>query len=120
MSPRDDSPGGDRGSWGGSGRDRDTGPPVVRESGLDRIDHEKLEILDGSRSKKPDIQRRAAARIEDLTGILQMPRDLIQSPKMDEAGPGPTAVTYNQLQQDVILLHRQLMVVADALRKRLS
>ena len=77
------------------------------------IDLEKLEVLDGSRNRD---KSRAAVRIEDLGGIMEIPRNL----QATEVTAAPTVAQYNQLVNDVLMLHRQLMVVQRKLGDRIQ
>jgi hypothetical protein len=82
----------------------------------EQLNREKLEILDGSRAGNVGVKRRAAVRIEDLTGILQiLPK--VQATAL--ASGSPTFAQYNTLLNDVTKLHDQLMIVAKALNARL-
>jgi hypothetical protein len=82
----------------------------------EQLYREKLEILDGSRAGNVSVKRRAAVRIEDLIGIIQiLPK--VQAVALAGA---PTAAQYNTLLADVTKLHDQLIIVAKALNARLT
>lgn len=78
--------------------------------GSDQL-QEKVEILDGSRS---GARRKAAVRIEDLDGLLDLPQ--IQAKEITAA---PTAAQYNTLVRDVKRLGETLSLLSKALRGRL-
>lgn len=85
----------------------------TRRPDLYDIQRQKLDVLDGTRVRAT--MPRAAVRIEDLTGLLQMTATL-QSKTVTAA---PTQSDYNALQHDVAKMQQMLMVVATALNKRL-
>jgi hypothetical protein len=76
-----------------------------------------LHILDGTRVKD---KKQAAVRIQDVTGLLQMPPRLQSVPIPGTTPAAPTGPQYNALQKDVRTLHAQLTAVAIALQKRLT
>jgi len=67
---------------------------------------EKLEILDGTRGR--GTRGRAAVRRVELAPLIKMPRQLKSSP-VDGA---PTSQDYNNLRQDVKMLHDALIELA--------
>lgn len=75
---------------------------------------EKVEVLDGSR--RGDARRRAAVRIEDLAGLLELPPKL-QAAKA--AGSTPTQAEFDALVADVQTLQVRLIAVVTALQTRL-
>jgi len=79
----------------------------------DRL-REKIEILDGSRPRQDP--RRAAARIDDLAGILALPAKL-KSAKA--AGATPTKAEFDALVDDVTMIHNRLTALREALQKRI-
>lgn len=81
---------------------------------IDAIVKEKLETLDGSRGRQA--LSRAAVRLEDLQGILELPAKL---KAVHAAGAEPTAAEFDALVDDVGELLRALNVVVAALQARL-
>lgn len=81
---------------------------------MDAQQKERLEILDGSRSRSAI--RKAAVRIEDLTGILELSAKL---KSVKAAGAAPTAAEFDALVDDVAMLQLRLLAVAQALQARL-
>ncbi len=79
----------------------------------DAILRQKIETLDGSR-QTGNIGR-AAVRLDDLNGLLQLPETLTAA---KAAGATPTAAEFNALVADVQTLHRRLAAVYAALRAR--
>lgn len=72
-----------------------------------------IEELDGSR--RLGNRGRAAVRLDDLNGLLQLPETL-KSAKA--AGATPTQAEFDLLVEDVHALHRRLLAVYEALRGR--
>jgi hypothetical protein len=79
------------------------------------IAQEILDELDGSRSRTS--KGRAAVRIEDLTGIVQL-RQRMQA--IAAAGSTPTKAEYDALVRDVSAVRQALAIVAEALQRRLN
>lgn len=77
----------------------------------DNLLREKVEVLNGDRARP-----RAAVRLEDLAGLLQVPPKL-QAQKA--AGAAPTKAEYDKLLEDVHDLHNRLLAVAQALGTRM-
>jgi hypothetical protein len=73
---------------------------------------QKLEVLDGSRQ----LARRgqAAVRLDDLNGLFQIP-DKLQAAK---ASGSVTVTDFNNLVEDVAMLHARLLAIVAALRAR--
>jgi hypothetical protein len=121
---------GESNGYQGSGRDRFNDDDRAREraGAFSAIDREKLEILDGSRVRSGAALRKAAVRVNDLNGMIQMldmPKNLIQSAYM--AGGTPSTAEVDLIRTDLLSLHRQLLAINDALvsvstalRKRLA
>lgn len=78
----------------------------------DTLLKEKLEVLDGSRSRD---RRRAAVRVEDIGGLLDLPPTL-KSTKA--AGSAPTKAEYDALVADVHALHGVLARLSAELQKK--
>lgn len=75
---------------------------------------ETLETLAGERGKAASA--RAAVRIEDLRGILEIKKRL-QSQKA--AGSSPTKAEFDALVEDVHDMHNRLVAVMEALQRHL-
>lgn len=75
---------------------------------------EKIEVLDGSRQSTA--KRRAAVRIEDLSGLL----DLSEKLKSGKVGAAPTMDEHNALVDDVQMVFNRLRAVTDALQARIT
>jgi hypothetical protein len=75
---------------------------------------EKIETLDGSRSKQN--RRKAAVRLEDLAGLLALPPELKSA---HAAGDAPTAAEFDALVDDVHEIQRRLTALRDALQARI-
>lgn len=73
---------------------------------------EKIEVLDGSRSRD---RAKAAARIQDMVALLQMPSQLAST----DAVGAPTKAEYDRLRADVQMVYKALLGVQAALQKRL-
>lgn len=80
---------------------------------MDPRSREKLETLDGSRGK--EAIRRAAVRIENLAGLLELPAKL-KSAKA--AGAAPTKEEFDALVEDINQVYLRLKAVAEALQRR--
>ena len=76
---------------------------------------ETLEILAGERTPLGPARRRAALRIEDLEGILQL-SERLQSATVSGT---PTAVEFNALVADVHSIHQRLLAISQAVTARL-
>lgn len=74
---------------------------------------EKLELLDGTRSRQ---RRQAAVRIADLSGLLQIP-DRLQV--VSAAGATPTKAEFDALASDLEFIRARLFEVVTVLNKRL-
>lgn len=77
-------------------------------------DIEKLEVLNGDRRLRID---RAAVRIEDFQGLLQLLPDLQST---TAGGSIPTKEEFDALVQDVKHLHERVLSLAEAIRSRQS
>ena len=77
------------------------------------LNTEKLEILDGTRSDKPEIMKKMAVRVIDMRGILEMPLAAQCQPTFMAA---PTAAEMNQIVWDIWNLYTALSTVSDTLR----
>lgn len=77
-------------------------------------DAERLDTLDGSRTGRA--RRKAAVRIEDLAGLLELPQTLSAA---KAAGATPTQAEFDALLADVRTLHRRLTAIVDALQARI-
>ncbi len=75
---------------------------------------EKVEVLDGSRQSGSI--RKAAVRIEDLSGLLDLPPTL----KSTKVTAAPTMDEHNALVDDVQSLFNRLRALADALQGKLN
>lgn len=75
---------------------------------------EKVEVLDGSRSR--GAKGRAAVRMDDLAG-LQSLQARLQSVKA--AGAAPTKAEFDALVDDVTAVFLRLRALADAIEARL-
>lgn len=78
----------------------------------DPLMREKLEVLDGSRTKD---RRRAAVRVEDMQALLQISSRL-KSAKA--GGSTPSAAEFDALVEDVHALHARLAEIAAAIQKK--
>jgi len=74
---------------------------------------QKIGELDGSRRQNVG---RAAVRLDDLNGLLQV-SDTLKSTKADDS-IGVTVDEFNALIDDVVMLHTRLRAVVAALRVR--
>lgn len=74
---------------------------------------EELEILAGIRRQNVG---RAAVRLDDLNGLLQIPETL----KSVKVSGTPTDAEFNALVDDVVMLHTRLRAIVMALRSRLG
>jgi nucleotidyltransferase/DNA polymerase involved in DNA repair len=74
---------------------------------------EKLEALNGDRPRQPG---RAALRLEDLSGLMELPTRL-QAEKA--AGSVPTKAEFDRLVDDINTLHRRLVAFIETVQKRL-
>lgn len=84
------------------------------ESGQDRLQMEKLDVLVGERSLT--MRARRAVRIEDLQPLLEIGATL---KAVKAAGATPTKAEFDALVDDVARLSRQLAAAAEALRLKL-
>jgi hypothetical protein len=75
---------------------------------------EKVETLDGSRQLGS--KSKAAVRIDDLAGLLRIPEKL----KSAKVTSTVTAADYNNLVDDVTMLHTRLRAVVAQLQGRLG
>jgi hypothetical protein len=72
---------------------------------------EKIETLDGSRSKD---RQRAAVRITDLSELMRL-----STVRSSDVTSAPTAAEYNKLRADVLELNNRLQAVILDLQERL-
>ena len=87
----------------------------ARERSERSIDHEKLQVLDGSRSGKTDVTRRAAVRLADLDAIIRMKHNT----KAVTLTAAPTAADYNALLADMKRINQALVDVSNILAAKL-
>jgi hypothetical protein len=79
---------------------------------MNNRDLEKLELLDGSRNK--EARRKAAVRIEDVAGLLNIAKLKTQTLVAD-----PTMADFNSLLADLREISDRLNSVAAAIQERL-
>lgn len=73
---------------------------------------EDIEVLAGTRGRS---SKRAAVRVEDLAGLLQVPERLKSAKAV---GTTPTKAEFDALVEDVATLHTRLRQVVSALQDR--
>lgn len=83
---------------------------------------EKLETLDGSRRAGVATRRKAAVRVQDLDGLLQLPQRLqsvaLELQSLDAADPGgPTSDEYDALRADVVAIGAALNTLIEDVGK---
>jgi hypothetical protein len=78
----------------------------------DRVLREKVETLDGSRQL--GAKGKAAVRLDDFAELMRLPERL-QSVAVSGS---VTVAAFNNLVEDVTLLHKSLLAAVDAMRER--
>lgn len=81
---------------------------------MDPIAKEKLELLDGSRTRAA--LGKAAVRIEDFAELFALPVELTSARTSEEQ---PTQIEFNKLVDDVEMLFQRMKALSEALQARL-